>query len=63
MPDGAIYRILLDGEELLPGTPERIVGIVVIDAPARSALSVIYLSSGGRGLDARGITLASKLYL
>jgi hypothetical protein len=43
VPDGAIYRILLDGEELLPGTPERIVGIVVIDAPARSALSVIYL--------------------
>lgn len=42
VPDGAIYRVMLAGEKPLPGTPERIVGSVVIDAPARSVLSVVY---------------------
>ena len=42
IPDGAIYRIVLVGQPPLPGTPERIVGSVVIDAPARSVLSVVY---------------------
>jgi hypothetical protein len=42
IPDGAIYRIVLVGQTPLPGTPERIVGNVVIDAPARSVLSVVY---------------------
>ncbi len=42
IPDGAIYRIVLVGQTPLPGTPERIVGSVVIDAPARSVLSVVY---------------------
>jgi putative peptide zinc metalloprotease protein len=42
VPDGAIYRVVLVGEAPLPGTLERVVGSVVIDAPARSVLSVVY---------------------
>ncbi|MBS0537872.1 MAG: hypothetical protein JSR47_03905 [Proteobacteria bacterium] len=42
IPEEAIYRVLLVGEKPLPGTPSRVVGHVVIDAPARSALGIVY---------------------
>jgi putative peptide zinc metalloprotease protein len=42
MPEFAIYRIILVGEQPLPGTAERIAGSVVIDAPARSLIATVY---------------------
>jgi hypothetical protein len=42
VPEVAIYRVLLTGENALPASASRLAGEVVIEAPPRSALMTVY---------------------